>query len=168
MGFRIGDFWVEPEADRLVRGTNALHLEPKVTEVLLVLVKHAGHVVSKEILLDKVWGSQFVAESTLSRAIAELRRALGDDAREPRYIETVPRRGYRLLPQVERSPAERPVTPPPIEAPASSDDARRIRELTLQVADLEAQIAALKSPKFKAVREAWSAFKHTLGMTRIP
>jgi len=166
VGFRLGDFSVEPEADRLHFGGESFHLEPKVMEVLLVLVKHAGHVVNKEALLDAVWGSQFVAESTLSRAIAELRRALGDDARVPRYIETVPRRGYRLLPQVERPATAQPVTPPPIEPPATTDDARRVRELTLQVEELETVIAALRRSRFRRVREAWFAFMRVLGVNR--
>lgn len=166
VGFRLGDFSVEPEADRLHLGGETFHLEPKVMEVLLVLVKHAGHVVNKEALLDAVWGSRFVAESTLSRAIAELRRALRDDAREPRYIETVPRRGYRLLPEVERSLAAKPALPLPTEPAASAGDARRVRELTLKVEELETVIAALRRSRFRRVRDAWFAFMRVMGLNR--
>jgi DNA-binding winged helix-turn-helix (wHTH) protein len=166
LGFRLGELWVEPELDRVVRGADRLHLEPKVMEVLLVLAKHAGHVVSKEILLDRVWGSRFVAESTLSRAIAELRRALGDDAHEPRYIETVPRRGYRLVGAVER-----PGTPPPASLPAGpaaerAADPQAPAELNQRIEELEAQIAALEQPKSGGVRDAWAAVKRLLGLAR--
>jgi Tol biopolymer transport system component len=70
-------------------------------DVLVELARQAGRVVSKQELLDAVWSQEFVAESVLTRAIGELRKALGDDAREPRYIETIPRRGYRLIATVE-------------------------------------------------------------------
>ena len=110
-GFRVLDAWVEPELDRLTRDGASLHLEPKLTEVLLLLSKHQGRVVSKEKILETVWPNQFVAESTLSRAIAELRRVLGDDAQKPRFIETIPRRGYRLIAPVERADAFAPAVP---------------------------------------------------------
>ncbi len=104
--FRLLDVWIEPELDRLNRNGVTIHLELKLTEVLLFLAQHPQHVVSKDQILEAVWPNQFVAESTLSRAIAELRRALGDDAHSPRFIETIPRRGYRLI-----APVERPAAP---------------------------------------------------------
>ncbi len=110
-GFRVLDAWVEPELDRLTRDGASQHLEPKLTEVLLLLTKHQGHVVSKEKLLETVWPDQFVSESTLSRAIAELRRVLGDDAQKPRFIETIPRRGYRWIAPIERAGPPAPAAP---------------------------------------------------------
>ena len=100
--FRLGDWRVEPAANTLMRVEEEIHLEPKVMEVLSCLAEHAGEVVSKRELIDAVWQTEFIAENTLTRAIAEIRRALGDDARHPTYIQTIPKRGYRLLPEVVR------------------------------------------------------------------
>jgi DNA-binding winged helix-turn-helix (wHTH) protein len=66
-------------------------------DVLVELAAHAGRVVAKEHLIHTLWSREFLAESVLTRAVAELRRLLEDDARAPRYIETIPKRGYRLI-----------------------------------------------------------------------
>jgi DNA-binding winged helix-turn-helix (wHTH) protein len=95
--FRLGEWWVEPAANLLVRGDDEVRLEPKAMEVLTQLVAHSGDVVLKHELIDEVWHTEFIAENTLTRVIAELRRALGDDARSPSYIQTIPKRGYRLI-----------------------------------------------------------------------
>ena len=100
--FRLGEWRVEPAANTLMRVKEEIHLEPKVMEVLSCLAEHAGEVVSKRELIDAVWQTEFIAENTLTRAIAEIRRALGDDSRHPTYIQTIPKRGYRLLPEVVR------------------------------------------------------------------
>lgn len=71
-------------------------------DLLVLLAENAGEVVSKEEILDRLWKTRFVAESALSRNIADLRRLLGDSDRHPRYIETVPKRGYRLIAAIER------------------------------------------------------------------
>ena len=78
-----------------------MRLEPKVMEVLVCLARQAGEPVSKEELLQTVWPNTFVTDDGLKRAISELRRVFEDDAREPRIIETIPKRGYRLLVPVE-------------------------------------------------------------------
>jgi len=70
-------------------------------EVLSCLAEHAGEVVPKRTLIDEVWQIEFVAENTLTRAIAVIRRALGDNASNPTYIQTIPKRGYRLLAEIE-------------------------------------------------------------------
>src|SRR4051812_27315858 len=93
----LGEWRVEPSLNRLTRDGTTVKIEPKLMDVLLVLVRHAGQVVSKDALADAVWPQQFLSESVITRAIASLRRALGDDAKEPRFIETIAKRGYRLL-----------------------------------------------------------------------
>lgn len=98
--FRLGDWRVEPAANTLMRVEEEIRLEPKVMKVLSCLAAHAGEVVSKQELIDEVWRTEFVAANTLTRAIAEIRRALGDDARKPTYIQTIPKRGYRLIGEV--------------------------------------------------------------------
>src|SRR5262245_20308582 len=66
-------------------------------DLLVFLANTAGRVVPKDELIDAVWDGRFIADTTLTRAVADLRRALGDDQRSPRYIETIPKRGYRLV-----------------------------------------------------------------------
>jgi len=98
--FRVGDWLVEPRLNRLSRDRLSVQLELKALNVLLCLVHRAGEPVEKRDILDEVWQSEFVADNTLTRRIAQLREAFGDDARNPRYIETIPKRGYRLLAKV--------------------------------------------------------------------
>jgi DNA-binding winged helix-turn-helix (wHTH) protein len=104
--FRVGDWEVCPNLDRLVRADDEVHLEPRVMDVLVFLAQHPDEVLPRMVILDAVWPDQFVTEAVLTRAIAVLRKALGDDARDPRYIETIPKRGYRLVARVDR-PARR-------------------------------------------------------------
>ena len=100
--FLLGEWTVDPVAGTVARGEESIRLEPKVMAVLVHLVDHAGEVVTKEQILDHVWPDSFVAEAALSRCISELRRVLGDDAKKPRYIETIPKRGYRLIADTSR------------------------------------------------------------------
>ena len=80
-----------------------IELEPRPLEILLCLLRHAGETVTKEELLQAVWGHAYLSENALSNAIGKLRKALGDCADEPKYIETLARRrGYRLMVPVER------------------------------------------------------------------
>ena len=108
------DEWrVQPSLNRLTRGDATVRIEPKLMDVLLFLARHAGQVVSKDAIADAVWPNLFISESVITRAIAGLRRALDDDPRAPRFIETIAKRGYRLLtPAVAASPV-RPPAPPP-------------------------------------------------------
>jgi len=86
------------EADaRLLRTGEPVALAPKPFAVLCALARTPGRLVTKNALLDLVWGHRFVTESVLKTAISEVRAALDDDPREPRYIETVSRRGYRFI-----------------------------------------------------------------------
>ena len=102
--FRLGDWSVRPRENRIERNGESRTLEPKVMEVLAFLASRPGEVRLREEILDAVWPETFVAEEVLNNAIWELRRALGDDARRPLYIRTVPRRGYGLVAPVEPMP----------------------------------------------------------------
>ncbi len=95
--FHVGDWLVEPNLDRLTRANQVQHLRPRLMDLLVYLAQHPGRVVTKDQILEDVWHQRFVAESVLSRSVAELRQLLGDDARHPRVIETIPKRGYRLV-----------------------------------------------------------------------
>ncbi|MGB8258859.1 MAG: winged helix-turn-helix domain-containing protein [Terracidiphilus sp.] len=116
--FSIGDVEVHEREFTLTRGGEVLPCEPKAFRVLLYLLRNPQKLVRKEELLDAVWGDAAVTENSLTRAIAQLRRLLGDDAREPRYIETVATVGYRLVCKVEvreeqtAATAEPPAVPP--------------------------------------------------------
>jgi len=107
--FRMGEWLVQPTLCRISRGEEALHLRPKVMDVLVCLVGKAGKVVSKQALIDAVWAKEFISDTALSRAVFELRQALGDDDAQPRYVETIAKRGYRLVATVE--PVGEPVGP---------------------------------------------------------
>ena len=93
----IADWIFDPNSRYLSSGAAKHRLSPKAAKVLLTLVREPGRVWSRDALLDEVWREQTVGEEVLTQAIAELRRALGDDFRRPRFIETVHKTGYRLL-----------------------------------------------------------------------
>ena len=97
-GFRIGgSHFVEPSLNSIDGPGGSIRLEPKVMQVLVCLAAHAGDAVPKERLMQTVWPDTFVGEDVLTRAISELRRAFGDDAKEPRVIQTIAKGGYRLI-----------------------------------------------------------------------
>jgi adenylate cyclase len=95
--FRVGAWLVQPSLDAITRNGATIHLEPKVMEVLLCLAQHPGECIPKEKLLQTVWADTFVTDDVLTRSISELRRAFEDDARESTVIQTISKRGYRLL-----------------------------------------------------------------------
>ena len=99
--FRLGHWEVRPRHNELVSGQERRHLEPKAMDLLVFMTSNAPEVVSKNAIIDSVWEGRIISEGTLTNTVAELRRALGDDARHPRYIETIPKRGYRLVAAVE-------------------------------------------------------------------
>ena len=99
--FRLGPWLVEPSLNTVSRNGSSVHLEPKVMTVLVCLAQQPGEAVTKDQLLKTVWPDTFVSDDALTRAISELRQALDDDAREPRFIQTIPKRGYRLVAQVQ-------------------------------------------------------------------
>jgi DNA-binding winged helix-turn-helix (wHTH) protein len=107
--FRIGAWLVEPSLDRISRGGLEVRLRPRAMDVLVCLAVAAGKLASKQQLIDAVWQTEFVSDHALTQVIAELRAALGDDARNPAYIENIPRRGYRVVAAV--TPVAASVTP---------------------------------------------------------
>ncbi len=99
--FRVGEWIVDVETCRLVNGEIAVHLRPLLVDLLLVLAHRAGTVVSKDDLIDQVWQGRFLSESVLTRTMTELRQVLGDSCERPRIIETIRKRGYRLIAPVD-------------------------------------------------------------------
>lgn len=111
--FRIGEsHHVEPSLNSVAGPAGTVRLEPKVMQVLVRLAENAGEVVSKERLMRSVWPDAFVSDDVLTRCISELRRTFGDDAKEPRFIQTIPKSGYRLIARVSSSGADQAVAAP--------------------------------------------------------
>ena len=98
--FHVGEWLVEPTLNSLSTSNSTVRLEPKLMQVLVCLSEHPGRVVSKDHLLQRVWQGTFVTEDVLTRAISELRHAFGDDAKHARFIQTIPKGGYRLVASV--------------------------------------------------------------------
>ncbi len=94
--YEFGRFSLDPAEHRLCRDGQPVPLTPRVFDLLRVLVEHAGHLVEKERLLKDVWNDTVVEEANLNRAVSVLRRTLGESETE-RFIETVPKRGYRFV-----------------------------------------------------------------------
>ena len=99
--YRFGEFTVDADQRVLLRHGKPLLLAPKVLETLLTLVQNGGRIIEKEELMKRLWPDTFVEESNLTYCIVQLRKTLGDEARHPRYIETIPKRGYRFIVDVE-------------------------------------------------------------------
>ena len=96
-GFRFGDWQVDVGGNSLSHGDARATLEPRAMDVLRYLCRHPGAVIPAEELLQTCWGTAELGDNPVHKAIAQLRRALGDSSTEPRYIETVRKRGYRAI-----------------------------------------------------------------------
>jgi TolB-like protein len=99
---QVGRWCVQPSLNELRDGPTVRHVEPQVMDLLVFLASRDGRVVSKDEIIDGVWEGRFIAEATLTRSIADLRRALGDSRARPQYIETIAKRGYRIVAAVSR------------------------------------------------------------------
>lgn len=99
--YQFDNFQVDVQSFQVWRDGNQVPLEPKAFEVLVFFLNNQGRLVEKNELLDAVWNESFVTPNALTRVIAQLRKGLGDDAKEARYIETVPTRGYRFIAEVK-------------------------------------------------------------------
>src|SRR5271154_1779044 len=94
---RIGAWCVNPKSGEISRNGDVAHVEVRTMRLLLCLAEHAGEVVSIDDLLNQVWPGVNVTQDSVYQAVASLRRLLGDDPKQPTYIETVPRLGYRMV-----------------------------------------------------------------------
>src|SRR5262249_33859857 len=104
----FGALRVDLRAFTVLRDGVRVDLEPKAFDLLALLVERRGELVTKHEILDRIWKDTAVTDNALTRIVAQLRKAIGDDAREAKYIETVPTRGYRWI----ASPAAGAVPPP--------------------------------------------------------
>ena len=158
---KIGDCEVDPAVDEITRAGTAIKVEPRATRVLLYLAERAGQVISVEELLDKVWADVVVTPDSVYTTIGALRRALGDDGKESRYIVNVPRRGYRLVAPVSQSsqpviaPPEASAQPPPaVATPVQIEPPPRHKPLWVHAARVAVVLAVLG---YLAVEKPWVA-----------
>jgi DNA-binding winged helix-turn-helix (wHTH) protein len=115
--YRFGRFVVDRAAYRVLEDGRPLDLTPKLLDLLLHLLDHAGTLVTKEALLDALWPGANVTDNALAQAVSELRQALGDEAGDPTFIKTVARRGYRFVAPIAADAVD------DAEAPAAADPA---------------------------------------------
>lgn len=151
---KVGSWIVDPSLNSMSSEGRTLRLEPKVMAVLLCLAEHPGETLSKEQLFQAVWPNIIVTEDVLKRCIAELRRAFDDDARNPLIIETISKRGYRLVAAVSAlaaatAPAESAVTDSIVVLPFANMSTDPENEyfadgITEEIIDALAQIPGLR------------------------
>ncbi len=135
----FGGFWLDASERVIKSAGRPLPVSPKALDVLVFLVENRGHIVEKQALMSKVWPETFVEENTLSFNISVLRKLLADSSTSPRYIETVPKRGYRFIAEVVENPADQlaaaqsnPEAPPAnlnstISVPGTMNDPEEVR-----------------------------------------
>lgn len=104
--YEFDEFRLSTEEKVLFRGGKPVDLRPRVFQLLVALIENHGRIVEKEDLMNQVWADSFVEESSLTFTVRQLRVALGDDAHHPRFVETVPRRGYRFVAEVREVTAD--------------------------------------------------------------
>ena len=124
---RIGDWTLDCSLNRISGANGTVVLTPLAARVLEYLAEHPGEVLSADELIEKLWQRRMVGDSPVYRLIADLRQALQDDAKRPRYIETVRKRGYRLLAPVEW--LDEPDRPPRAGSKAENVDTSLFSEL---------------------------------------
>jgi len=130
-GFNFGRWAVLPERGLIRDGDDEKHIEPLVMDVFVVLASHDGQVVNRDQLVTDVWDGRAVTDEVITRCIAVLRRNLGDDAKAPQFIETLPRRGYRTM---------QPITQPDVDV---KDDKPELASRKLYLLPLIAGFVAL-------------------------
>ena len=104
-GFRLEDWEVHPQQNLLVGPAGESHLTPRCMDILVLLAERAGEVVDRDELSERIWHPVIVSDATLTRHISMLRQLLGDETSQPRFIKTIPKRGYRLVATVRPLPA---------------------------------------------------------------
>lgn len=129
--FEFAGFRLDPQSRRLFRGAEVVPITVKAFDTLAVLVEHAGTVVDKDDLMRCVWPDAVVEEANLSQQIFLLRKSLGEGPRDHRFIQTVPRRGYRFLADVTKleTPTRSPGPPGPATIPVTRHPLRLMLEL---------------------------------------
>lgn len=165
---RIGEFVLDRGAGRLEREGRPLELAPQPWQLLLLLLESEGRLVSRESIRERLWPDQIVEfDQCLAHCLRKLRQALGDDARRPSYVETVPRRGLRLLPPVivETTASSRPsaLHEPAIRDPAIHDPAND--DAAIQDPVPPARAVRFSLTPAREARWAWGSAALILGLS---
>lgn len=129
--YRFGAFHLDEAEHLLLRSGVKVPLTPKVFHILLILVQHAGRSVTKQYLLQNVWPDTFVEEANLSVNVATLRKALGDGTGEFKYIETLPRLGYRFIANVISEPWQKTASRPRVTADLHKPNRDKVHSLAI-------------------------------------
>ena len=156
--FMLGRWTVDPMSREVTDGSAATRLSPKALGVLMALDKASGQVVSRGELLDDVWAGVTVGEEVLTHAIAELRRAFDESARDPKVVETVHRAGYRL--RVRSEPVVAAGAPPseqPTDALQTGPARPEIKHVTILMADLGPALAKVAADGPEAAEKVINA-----------
>jgi DNA-binding winged helix-turn-helix (wHTH) protein len=145
----LQDRLILPELNSIVTNGASVHVEPKAMEVLLELACHPGEVLSKARLIQRVWGGVFVCEDVVTNAISLLRRALSDEPKVPFLIQTIPKRGYRLMvPLLREATAEAAVSTVPwteaVGSPSPSWDISAARRTAHPISDLDQDLLRVR------------------------
>ena len=98
--FRVGEWTVEPDLGRVSRGATKVNLQPQVMQLLVFLAENHNTVISIETMITEVWHGRPMTSGSVYNSLNGLRNAFGDDHHQPRYIETIPKKGYRLIAEV--------------------------------------------------------------------
>lgn len=142
---RFGPYMLDEAAARLLRDGESVALQPKVFALLCALTARPGQLVAKDTLLDEVWPGQEVSEGVVKTAVNQLRAALQDNPAQPRYVETVQRRGYRFIAAFQPADAaSMPTTSPVQHAPVPA------------WVDAPANVPIGRTPAVETLRAAWA------------
>ncbi len=168
MIYRLGPFRLDTQDNLLFRGSEPLALGRRALALLRALVERPGALVSKDALIEAAWPGQAVEESNLTVQIAALRKVLGEVSGGDRWIETMPRRGYRFIAPVVTEDAN-DIAPPPIEAtrdpaPDPRADAER-RQITAMSCELIGMSGRADGAGLEDLRDAIAAFQRSVSET---
>lgn len=108
MKYRVADAIVDFDANRIERADRSIDLEPRVAEVLRYLIARPGELVTREKLLEDIWNTDNISDEVVTRCINLIRRSFDDSPREPRVLQTLTKRGYRLIAEVEELDSDKP------------------------------------------------------------
>jgi DNA-binding winged helix-turn-helix (wHTH) protein len=159
--YRFGPFLVDGVDYQVWRGPDALDLTPQLLDLLIYLLERAGTLVMKDALLDALWPDANVTENAVAQAVSELRRAIGDNVRAPRYIKTIARRGYRFIGAVERVEVSTHRDPGRAPVPVTTEpDSRTVAVLDFENMSGDAECAWLATGIADAVTSDLRALEH--------
>lgn len=121
MVIRVGAWQFHVTSGELRNHTEQVRLEPKMTELLLLLTERPGELVSRDDIMNRLWPQTIVGDDTLARTVSKLRKALADDSKQPQYIETLSKRGYRLIATTTAERSANAANAPEVVEPAATN-----------------------------------------------